>query len=110
MNSSHGCNAEHAIGVRLTTILPAMARAGALEPTRLPRVAGLTGDRTATAIRGCVELIHAAQRAQGTPAAWWIVNAGPKTTAYGERSWPLMYRGRWNKPAWRRLFRSTGLV
>jgi Magnesium chelatase, subunit ChlI len=95
---------------RLTTMLPAMTLAEAVETTRIHRVAGLTGDRTATAIRGCVELIHAAQRAQGTPAAWWIVNAGRKTTAYRERSWPLMYRGRWNKPAGRRLFRSTGLV
>ena len=32
---------------RLTTILPAMTLAEALEPTRLHRVAGLTGDRTA---------------------------------------------------------------
>jgi magnesium chelatase family protein len=32
---------------RLTTILPAMSLAEALETTRLPRVAGLTGDRTA---------------------------------------------------------------
>jgi magnesium chelatase family protein len=34
---------------RLTTILPAMTLAEALETTRLPRVAGLTGDRTALA-------------------------------------------------------------
>jgi magnesium chelatase family protein len=32
---------------RLTTILPAVPPAEALETTRLPRVAGLTGDRTA---------------------------------------------------------------
>jgi magnesium chelatase family protein len=32
---------------RLTTILPAMNLAGVLEPTRLHRVAGLTGDRPA---------------------------------------------------------------
>src|SRR5262245_2343379 len=32
---------------RLTTILPAMTLAEALETTRLHRVAGLTGDRTA---------------------------------------------------------------
>jgi magnesium chelatase family protein len=32
---------------RLTTILPAVTPAEALETTRLPRVAGLTGDRTA---------------------------------------------------------------
>jgi magnesium chelatase family protein len=32
---------------RLTTILPAMTLAEAIETTRLPRVAGLTGDRTA---------------------------------------------------------------
>ncbi len=32
---------------RLTTILPAMTRAEAIEPTRIHRVAGLTGDRTA---------------------------------------------------------------
>jgi magnesium chelatase family protein len=32
---------------RLTTILPAMTLAEALETTRLRRVAGLTGDRTA---------------------------------------------------------------
>jgi magnesium chelatase family protein len=32
---------------RLTTILPAMTLADALETTRLHRVAGLTGDRTA---------------------------------------------------------------
>ena len=32
---------------RLTTILPAMTCAEALETTRIHRVAGLTGDRTA---------------------------------------------------------------
>jgi magnesium chelatase family protein len=32
---------------RLTTILPAMTLAEAIETTRLPSVAGLTGDRTA---------------------------------------------------------------
>jgi hypothetical protein len=32
---------------RLTTILPAMSMAEALETTRIHRVAGLTGDRTA---------------------------------------------------------------
>jgi magnesium chelatase family protein len=32
---------------RLTTILPAMTLAAALETTPIPRVAGLTGDRTA---------------------------------------------------------------
>jgi magnesium chelatase family protein len=32
---------------RLTTILPAMTLAEAIETTRLHRVAGLTGDRTA---------------------------------------------------------------
>jgi magnesium chelatase family protein len=32
---------------RLTTMLPAMTPAEALETTRLHRVAGLTGDRTA---------------------------------------------------------------
>jgi predicted ATPase with chaperone activity len=32
---------------RLTTILPAMRLADALETTRIPRVAGLTGARTA---------------------------------------------------------------
>jgi magnesium chelatase family protein len=31
---------------RLFTILPAMTRAEAVEPTQLHRVAGLTGDRT----------------------------------------------------------------
>jgi magnesium chelatase family protein len=32
---------------RLTTILPAMTLAEAIETTRIPSVAGLTGDRTA---------------------------------------------------------------
>jgi predicted ATPase with chaperone activity len=32
---------------RLTTILPALTLAEALETTRIPRVAGLTGARTA---------------------------------------------------------------
>ena len=32
---------------RLTTVVPAMRLAEALETTRLPRVAGRTGDRTA---------------------------------------------------------------
>jgi magnesium chelatase family protein len=32
---------------QLTTILPAMPRAEAIDPTRIRRVAGLTGDRTA---------------------------------------------------------------
>jgi predicted ATPase with chaperone activity len=35
------------LGCRLTTILPAMTLAEALETMRLHRVAGLTGDRTA---------------------------------------------------------------
>jgi magnesium chelatase family protein len=34
---------------RLTTILPAMTLAEALETTRIHRIAGLTGDRTAVA-------------------------------------------------------------
>jgi magnesium chelatase family protein len=34
---------------RLTTILPAMTLAEALDTTRIHRVAGLTGDRTALA-------------------------------------------------------------
>jgi len=51
------------LGCRLTTILPAMTLAEAIETTRIHRVAGLTGDRTATANRGCVESIHAAHGA-----------------------------------------------
>ena len=51
---------------RLTTILPAMTLAEAIETTRIHGVAGLTGDRTATANRGRVESIHAAYGAQGT--------------------------------------------
>jgi predicted ATPase with chaperone activity len=35
------------LGRRLTTILPAMTLAEALETTRIHRVAGLTGDRMA---------------------------------------------------------------
>jgi magnesium chelatase family protein len=35
---------------RLTTILPAMTLAEAIETTRIHRVAGLTGDRTALVI------------------------------------------------------------
>jgi magnesium chelatase family protein len=39
---------------RLTTILPAMTLAEALETTRIHRVAGFTGDRTASVtIRPC---------------------------------------------------------
>jgi predicted ATPase with chaperone activity len=49
---------------RLTTILPAMTLAEALETTRIHRLASLIGDRTATANRGCVESIHAAHGAQ----------------------------------------------
>jgi magnesium chelatase family protein len=36
---------------RLTTILPAMTLAEAIETTRIPRVAGLTGDGTAFVTR-----------------------------------------------------------
>jgi predicted ATPase with chaperone activity len=45
---------------RLITILPAMILAEALETTRIPRVAGLTGDRTASADLASVESIYAA--------------------------------------------------
>jgi predicted ATPase with chaperone activity len=44
-HESHSASAEMAR--RLTTILPAMSLAEALETTRIHRVAGLTGDRTA---------------------------------------------------------------
>ena len=51
---------------RLTTILPAMTLAEAIEATRLHSVSGLTGNHTATANRECVESIHAAHGAQAT--------------------------------------------
>src|SRR5262245_57176490 len=41
------CAGESMRARRLTTILPAMALAEAIETTRIHRVAGLTGDRTA---------------------------------------------------------------
>jgi magnesium chelatase family protein len=44
---------------RLTTILPAMSLAEALETTRIHRVAGLTGDRTAWVTTcPCRALLH----------------------------------------------------
>jgi magnesium chelatase family protein len=44
---------------RLTTILPAMRLAEALETTRIPRVAGLTGARTAVVTtRPCRATLH----------------------------------------------------
>jgi magnesium chelatase family protein len=44
---------------RLTTILPAMTLAEAIETTRIHRVAGLTGDRTAlVTTRPCRALHH----------------------------------------------------
>ncbi len=52
---------------RLTTILPAMTMADALETTRIHRVAGLTGGRMATADLTGVESIHAAHGAEATP-------------------------------------------
>jgi predicted ATPase with chaperone activity len=48
----------------LITILPAMTLAEALETTRIPRVAGLTGDRTAAADLASVESIYAAHVAR----------------------------------------------
>jgi predicted ATPase with chaperone activity len=45
---------------RLTTILPAMTLAEAIETTRIHRVAGLTGDCLPPADRAGVESIHAA--------------------------------------------------
>jgi predicted ATPase with chaperone activity len=51
---------------RLTTILPAMTLAEAIETTRIHRVAGLIGDRPATANRRCVESIYEAHGAQAT--------------------------------------------
>jgi predicted ATPase with chaperone activity len=51
---------------RLTTILPAMTLAEALETTRIHRVAGLSGERTVTANRGRVESMYAAHGAQVT--------------------------------------------
>jgi predicted ATPase with chaperone activity len=50
----------------LTPILPVITLAGAIETTRIHRVAGLTGDRTVTANRGCVESIYAAHGAEAT--------------------------------------------
>jgi predicted ATPase with chaperone activity len=52
---------------RLTIILPAMTLAEAIETTRIHRVAGLTGDCTATADFTGVESIHAAHGAEATP-------------------------------------------
>ena len=43
---------------RLTTILPTMTLAEALETTRLPRVAGLTGARTALVTTRPFQLPH----------------------------------------------------
>jgi predicted ATPase with chaperone activity len=47
---------------RLTTILPAMTLAEAIETTRIHRVAGLTGDRTAVVTtRPCAPLTRPSQ-------------------------------------------------
>ena len=43
---------------RLTTILPTMALAEAIETTRLHRVAGLTGARTAFMIMRLLRVLH----------------------------------------------------
>jgi predicted ATPase with chaperone activity len=51
---------------RLTTLLPAMTLAEAIETTRIHRVAGLTGDRTATVDLTGVESIRAAHGAEAT--------------------------------------------
>ena len=51
---------------RLTTILPTMTLTEAIETTRIHSVAGLTGDRTATADLTGVESIHAAHGAEAT--------------------------------------------
>jgi predicted ATPase with chaperone activity len=45
---------------RLTTLLPAMTLAEAIETTRMHRVAGLTGDRSTPVDIAGVESIHAA--------------------------------------------------
>jgi predicted ATPase with chaperone activity len=51
---------------RLTTILPATTLPEAIETTRIHRVAGRTGDSTATADLTGVESIHAAHGAEAT--------------------------------------------
>jgi predicted ATPase with chaperone activity len=51
---------------RLPTILPAMTLAEAIETPRIHRVAGLTGDRTATADLTGVESIYTAHGAEAT--------------------------------------------
>jgi predicted ATPase with chaperone activity len=51
---------------RLTTILPPTTLLEALVTTRIHRVAGLTGDRTATADLTGVESIHATHGAEAT--------------------------------------------
>ena len=51
---------------RLTTILPAMTLAEAVETTRSHRVTGLTGDRTATTDLTGVESNHEAHGAEAT--------------------------------------------
>jgi magnesium chelatase family protein len=65
---------------RLTTILPAMTLAEALETTRLHRVAGLTGGRTAlVATRPCRAPHH-------TISAVGLIGAG-HVPMPGEGSW-----------------------
>ena len=59
-------SAHYPLARRLTTLLPAMTHAEAIATTRIHRVAGLTGDRTATTNRGRVESIHVAHGAEAT--------------------------------------------
>jgi len=64
-----GCDYQEGTSMlarRLTTILPAMTLAEAMETTRIHRVAGLTGDSTATADLTGVESIHTAHGAEAT--------------------------------------------
>jgi magnesium chelatase family protein len=58
---------------QLTTILPAMTLAEAVETTRIHRVAGLTGHRTALVMtRPCRALHHTISDAgRGVPGAPW---------------------------------------
>ena len=61
---------------QLTTILPAMTFAEAIETTRIHRVAGLTGDRGRPADRAGIESLHGAHpgRAACTQASGWDVS------------------------------------
>ena len=75
---------------QLTTMLPTMILAEAIETTCIHSIAAPIGDRTATANRGRVGQSMRRVAAKPLNTARWIVNARCLTTSQGEEARPFI--------------------